>query len=196
MATPRDIDRLLRRAKKGDRKAIVRLVKLHPESLGNTQPFAAIAEAKATIVKAAERFALPAAEQEAADRADEFLDSVAEAVRYTPKDVRTRAILQEAANLSAHLQRARELILSVPRADRSRPSTTDKLAKQTKLDRESIKVIANAPRTGYRGLAREMAGRKFNVTGEHVRKLQLKYRHWNIRPNNLVVLGSRKRTRA
>lgn len=184
----------LKLALRGNRSAIVRVFKANPAAFGDAQPVAAIAKAKAIMFRAAERRSLSTAEQAELDAAEQFLSDLADALVYVPTSVRSKAILWFCATTTNHLELAKPIIVATPRRDRQRQSTQTRLATETRLDPEVVKVFLDSPRTGTLGLARTLTGRKFGVTAEHVRKLQAKHRDWNIR-GNLVLLASKRKSK-
>lgn len=183
---------VVKRALAGERAAIIRVFKSDPGAFGTAQPIAAIASAKAVMFKAAERRSLSPAEQAELDAAEQFLADLADAITHVPTTVRTKAILWFCATLTNQLKRAKEIIVRTPRSERHLSETRHRLARETRLDAEIVRVFLDKPKTRALGLARTLTGKRFAVTAEHVRKLQAQHRDWGIR-GNLALLSSKKR---
>jgi hypothetical protein len=195
VAGTRSLSRLLTDAKAGDDEAITRLVRRRPRHLGSEFVLKRLLEAKHILREVSKRRLLDRESQTTADRAEQFLQDLADAVRHVP-DVRRKAIITDCHHLTQRLILARRVIVATPKSERLRKSTCERLAAQTRLETAVVRRFLENPRTGAKKVARELIGARYSISAERVRKLQEKYAsRYDLRRSFIVVRAApRKRT--
>lgn len=158
------------------RRRALKLVRTDARHLGARSTVRLVLGAREAILVGREKGTPDAKARRAVERAEVFLGRLADAIRDVP-DRRNKAIVQQYRDLSTYLRLAKAYILSeVPKAQRGRPSAIDEIMSATTIERSVVTRFFNYPRTGPKILAREITGRQFGLSAEHVRAIERELR--------------------
>ena len=137
------LDELERRAKAGDDHAIVELVKRSPGHIGVRFVRNRFVSAKDILRRAARRPYLDRARQLEVTAAEDFVEALAEAVRFVPDETKRWWRKIHVAYLKALMlvTAGKPHLLKVAKSDRRRPSTWSRLARRTGLTEDDVRTF-------------------------------------------------------